>query len=425
MQLHRGCAGALRPPCKASRRPSQLRCVASDINSNGSQPTCRSLSMPPQWLAQRLRHVFGHSTAPCRTTGAASKLGSPSYAQSSSSSGSGVGNNGGQGGSGGGGGQGDGSGSSNNNDDEDSKVLSLTEVEALALAKGVRLPADMLELAAKYGLRASALAAYFTAQLALVKVWHLSLLQLAHNGLQGGVSGFLVRTVPYMRDRILADNMFLFKVGAEVVIDSGCATVAEVRKRGKDFWAEFDFYLSDLVVGLVLDVALVSLMAPAAVLGGASRAAMTTGWLQRALASVPSAVFEANIRGVKSFSLGSRVACLGVKFLEYSLAGISCGLVGQGVCNAIMHLKRSIHGTKEDDVAVPPLMKTALVWGLFMGLSSNIRYQVVYGLERVVDLTVAKHVPAVAYGSTLAIRFVNNVIGGENFIDMARWAGVQ
>ncbi|KAL6760071.1 hypothetical protein V8C86DRAFT_2560215 [Haematococcus lacustris] len=404
MQLHRGCAGALRPPCKASRRPSQLRCSASDINSNGSQPTYSSLSMPPQWLAQRLRHVFGHSTAPCRT-GAASKLGFSSYAQSSSSSGGGVGNNGGQGGSGGGGGRDNSSGGSNNNDDEDSKVLSLTQVEALALAKGVRLPADMLELAAKYGLRASALAAYFTAQ--------------------GGVSGFLVRTVPYMRDRILADNMFLFKVGAEVVIDSGCATVAEVRKRGKDFWAEFDFYLSDLVVGLVLDVALVSLMAPAAVLGGASKAAMTTGWLQRALASVPSAVFEANIRGVKSFSLGSRVACLGVKFLEYSLAGISCGLVGQGVCNAIMHLKRSIHGTKEDDVAVPPLMKTALVWGLFMGLSSNIRYQVVYGLERVVDLTVAKHVPAVAYGSTLAIRFVNNVIGGENFIDMARWAGVQ
>ncbi len=27
--------------------------------------------------------------------------------------------------------------------------------------------------------------------------------------------------------------------------------MAEVRKRGKDFWAEFEFYLSDLVVGLV------------------------------------------------------------------------------------------------------------------------------------------------------------------------------
>lgn len=38
--------------------------------------------------------------------------------------------------------------------------------------------------------------------------------------------------------------------------------------------------------------------------------------------------------------------------------------------------RRSIHGSNEDDVAVPPLLKTALVWGLFMGVSSNLRYQV-------------------------------------------------
>ena len=43
---------------------------------------------------------------------------------------------------------------------------------------------------------------------------------------------------------------------------AACATVAEVRKRGVDFWSEFEFYLSDLVVGCVLDVVLVSLMAP-------------------------------------------------------------------------------------------------------------------------------------------------------------------
>jgi hypothetical protein len=76
-------------------------------------------------------------------------------------------------------------------------------------------------------------------------------------------------------------------------------------------------------------------------------------------------------------------------------------------------------------VPVPPLFKTALVWGLFMGVSSNTRYQIVFGLERLVDSTIAKSVPAVAYGATVGIRFVNNVIGGENFIDMARWAGVQ
>lgn len=68
---------------------------------------------------------------------------------------------------------------------------------------------------------------------------------------------------------------------------------------------------------------------------------------------------------------------------------------------------------------------TALVWGLFMGVSSNTRYQIVFGLERVVDETVARNIPQVAYLTTLAIRFINNVIGGEQFIDMARWAKIQ
>ncbi len=58
----------------------------------------------------------------------------------------------------------------------------------------------------------------------------------------------------------------------------------------------------------VLDVALVSLMAPAAVLGGASKAAMSTGWLAKALANVPSAFFEASIPVSRSMRL--RLSCL-------------------------------------------------------------------------------------------------------------------
>lgn len=38
--------------------------------------------------------------------------------------------------------------------------------------------------------------------------------------------------------------------------------------------------------------------------------------------------------------------------------------------------------------------------------------QAVFGLERLVDSTIAKKVPSIAYGTTIAIRFVNNVIGG-------------
>ena len=38
---------------------------------------------------------------------------------------------------------------------------------------------------------------------------------------------------------------------------------------------------------------------------------------------------------------------------------------------------------------------------------------------------VARRVPGIAYLTTTALRFANNVVGGEQFIDMARWAGVQ
>ena len=87
--------------------------------------------------------------------------------------------------------------------------------------------------------------------------------------------------------------------------------------------------------------------------------------------------------------------------------------------------RRKYYGDTEGQVKIPSVTQTALVWGLFMGTSSNVRYQTVFGLERAVDLTIAKKIPQAAYVATILIRFINNIIGGENFIDMARWAGVQ
>ncbi|XP_021834111.1 hydroxyproline O-galactosyltransferase HPGT1-like [Prunus avium] len=57
-----------------------------------------------------------------------------------------------------------------------------------------------------------------------------------------------------LRNRMLADPSFLFKVGTKIVIDSCCATFAEVQKRGKDFWAEFELYAADLLGQSVISV---------------------------------------------------------------------------------------------------------------------------------------------------------------------------
>lgn len=74
----------------------------------------------------------------------------------------------------------------------------------------------------------------------------------------------------------------------QVVIDSCCATFAEVNKRGKDFWAEFELYAADLLVGIVVDIALVGMLAPYVRIGKTSVSSGFLGRLQQASAALPS-----------------------------------------------------------------------------------------------------------------------------------------
>ena len=61
--------------------------------------------------------------------------------------------------------------------------------------------------------------------------------------------------------------------------------------------------------------------------------------MKQLLAKVPSAVFSQSLAGRPRYSPAARVSCLGVKFLEYSLAGIVCGFIGQGIANGMMKIK--------------------------------------------------------------------------------------
>lgn len=236
--------------------------------------------------------------------------------------------------------------------------------------------------------------------------------------------GFAMRSCSILRNRMLADPAFLFKIGSEIVIDSCCATVAEYQKRGKDFWNEFELYVADLLVGTVVNVALVGMLAPYARIGKPSISKGFLGNMQKAYAALPSSVFEAERPGCR-FSVQQRLGTYFFKGIMYAGVGFGCGIIGQGIANMIMTAKRNIK-TSEDDVPVPPLLKSAALWGVFLGVSSNTRYQVINGLECLVEASpMAKQVPPVALAFTVGVRFANNVYGGMQFVDWARWSGVQ
>ncbi|GLU19254.1 hypothetical protein SLE2022_355150 [Rubroshorea leprosula] len=315
-------------------------------------------------------------------------------------------NGGGDDGSGGGGGEGGGDDENEYEEKEFGPLLKFEEVMKEAEGRGVTLPADMMEAAKSTGIRELFLSRYLELQ---GSVWPL---------------GFLMKYCSMLRNRMLADPSFLFKVGTEIVIDSCCATFAEVQKRGKDFWSEFELYLADLLVGVVVDIALVGMLAPYARFGQPSASRGLLGRIQHACAALPSSVFEAERPGC-SFSVKQRIATYFYKGVLYGSVGFTCGLIGQGIANLIMTAKRSIKKS-EDDIPVPPLVQSAALWGVFLAVSSNTRYQIINGLECLVEASpVAKKVPPVAMAFTVGVRFANNIYGGMQFVDWAKWSGVQ
>lgn len=310
----------------------------------------------------------------------------------------------GRGGGGGGGGNGD--GEDGEEEEEFGPIMKFEEVMKETEARGASLPLDMLEAAKSVGIRKVLLLRYLDLQ---GSAWPL---------------GFAMKSCSMLRDRMLADPSFLFKIGTEIVIDSCCATFAEVQKRGKDFWAEFELYVADLLVGVVVNVALVGMLAPYARIGQPSLSKGFLGRMQHAYGALPSSVFEAERSGCR-YSVKQRMATYFFKGVLYGAVGFGCGIIGQGIANLIMTAKRSIKKS-EEDIPVPPLIKSAALWGVFLAVSSNTRYQIINGLERLVETSpLAKQIPPIALAFTVGVRFANNVYGGMQFVDWARWSGVQ
>lgn len=70
----------------------------------------------------------------------------------------------------------------------------------------------------------------------------------------------------------------------------------------------------------------------------------------------------------------------------------------------------------------PPTLLNAATWAAHMGISSNLRYQTLNGLEYVMG----KVLPSAGFKvSVVALRCLNNVLGGMSFVVLARLTGSQ
>ena len=180
------------------------------------------------------------------------------------SSGAGSSGNGGKGGDGDGGGE---DGGENDDDDDDDDVVardldqrsSAEEVKSTCERNGLEVPRDLLD-ADGGTMRSDTLNLY-------VKYSKVSVL------------AFLMNTFPAVRDRMLADPRFAFKLFVETGADAAMNTAMEIKQRGETFWDEFEFFACDQIAAFAVNTAILTICSPAIVLGNTTRSMRKLGEL--------------------------------------------------------------------------------------------------------------------------------------------------
>ena len=340
--------------------------------------------------------------------------------------GGGEGSGGGDSGGGGGGGGDDDDSDSSSSDPEGSRpdtFRTLDEAESLCRASvGRGLPEDMASIASAEGIRASVLADYC----ALAKL---------------PVIGALFSWFPAIRDRALADPLFLFKLGVEVFGDAAFSLAAESPglggRRGERFTDEAEFFLADVLASAALNASVLTMLSPAVVIGrspGGGRALRTAARVDGKLndflrllfcrALPPKIPASAFVPGAQ-FTIQNRVLAVALQGVRVGGVAALAGFAGQLGANATCALRRKhLPGSYSDAYAAtvapeaPPLLEPAFEWGVAAGAGGNLRQQAIIGAElwlaRALALDGGAKTAGVMLASAVA-RLGNNVWGGEQF----------
>ncbi|KAB1224966.1 hypothetical protein CJ030_MR1G013978 [Morella rubra] len=99
--------------------------------------------------------------------------------------------------------------------------------------------------------------------------------------------------------------------------------------------------------------------------------------------------------------------------------GVKLFAVGTG---ASLALDKSFAGEAED----VPVLSTSVAYGVYMAVSSNLRYQVLTGIieQRILEPLLHHH-KIILSAICFAVRTGNTFLGSLMWVDYARWTGIQ
>lgn len=222
------------------------------------------------------------------------------------------------------------------------------------------------------------------------------------------------------KDRVAFDPEFPFKVFVEQIIGVGAAVLGDMSSR-KDWGIhELDFVFSTIVVGSIMNFSLMYFLAG------------TRASTSRAAPNIIAKLFDDNTLKAMGapggnffetgFPLSKRFLNLGYKGMVFGLVGFSAGVVGTSLSNGLIAMRKRLDPAYEAQNESPAILPNAGVWATHMGVSSNTRYQLLNGLDLVLQPRMS---PTAFKAFSTAIRLSNNILGGMSFVTLAKLCRVQ
>ncbi|KAL5707588.1 Protein RETICULATA-RELATED 3 [Ranunculus cassubicifolius] len=228
----------------------------------------------------------------------------------------------------------------------------------------------------------------------------------------GGIIGMFLSG---WRSRVYADPQLPFKLLMEQLVGLTSCVLGDMATRPNFGLNELDFVFSTLVVGAIVNVVLIYVLAPTA-------ATITTA----SAPSIFSSIFANSPKGHMfesgAYTVLDRFGTLIYKGILFSAVGFAAGLLGTAISNGLLAVRKKIDPSFETPNKAPPTVLNALTWAAHMGVSCNLRYQTLTGVE----FLLARGLPPLGFkASVIVLRCLNNIFGGVSFVMMARLTGSQ
>ncbi|BBG96423.1 Protein of unknown function D [Prunus dulcis] len=233
------------------------------------------------------------------------------------------------------------------------------------------------------------------------------------------------------KERLLADDLFLTKVAIECGVGIFTKTAAELERRRENFTKELDFVFADVngkllptnyvifisfideqliqVMAIIADFMLVWLPAPTVSLR--PPLTVSAGRLAKFFYGCPDNAFQVALAGT-SYSLLQRIGAIVRNGAKLFAVGTGASLVGTGVTNALINARKAIDKSFAGEAEDVPILSTSVAYGVYMAVSSNLRYQVLAGVieQRILEPLLHQH-KIILGAICFAVRTGNTFLG--------------